>query len=469
MIKSIFKKLILFTFLFLLFTTQTVIAQIDLGVPVVAGKVGATTLLRDYEAIGVNPSNLGWDYNNRISLGIGYFNFNLQSKALDLKEITSSMKSMNSDDNSSEDEFTNELGKLFTCENGLNISTNVNLVGLSLHLGGFGGIALSMRDRLISQISTDVKSQAMLDSLLKGGDNGPVISEVFNSAKVNIQYLRELNIAYGFKINTLIKNLDIYGGVGYRYILGLGYVNVNAENGIIVAQSTLNNKNYQPFVDNLPSSIFNADGHGSAFDLGVNAVLKNKFKFGISVVDLGSIKWRSMEMVKANTTMLRADSLQKIVKTFDDLFNQNDLFSKFPSSTVSLPAKLRIGAGIRLSRLFEVGADIVTPLNKINNYKDKTYMSLGAEFNFLGLFKVNTGVAGNPSIGWNVPLGITFSAAGFYDIYFATNDILTFMGNTKNPVLSFAVCALRLNLPPRRIKNIVKQPEIIKQPEIEVK
>ena len=100
-----------------------------------------------------------------------------------------------------------------------------------------------------------------------------------------------------------------------------------------------------------------------------------------------------------------------------------------------------------------VGADIASPLNKSIGASTQPIMSAGAQLSFFKILKINGGVTGNAN-GFDIPLGISLSALGYYEIYVGTNDILTYLGMANNPEASFALCALRFNLPPKKPKPV---------------
>lgn len=460
----------LFNIIFILITIYFTItispkstAQTDLGTSFVTGKPGATTMLRDYEAIGVNPANLGFNDNNRFSLGLGGINMNLQSRGMNFKNLYDTLfakKNNNNNNNDNNNKVSswqiNQILQLFK-NDGINLNSSVNLAGLSLHLGRLGGISLSMRDRVTMHLSNNNLKETAVDSLING-KNTPPISTLVNGTNANIQYLRELNLAYGFKLIHMIPKVDIYAGIGYRYIMGLGYINLTSDNNLTTVQTSINGSNYDVIknenilnllhVPLMSSDMFNTDGHGSAVDLGANAVLLNKITLGVSINNIGSVKWNSMQQATASNA--RVDTIQKHINSLEDLFNQENLFKKVPCFKTYLPAEFRLGAGIKLSRFFEAGADIAAPLNKTYGYNKQAIVSAGVQLNLFRILKLNTGISGNDYLGWNVPIGITLSAHGFYDIYIATNDILTYVNKTKNPMVSFAICAIRFNLPARK-------------------
>ena len=75
-------------FLCLILIGQITFAQVDMGYAMTAGRGGvATTFNYNYEALGVNPANLGWEKNKTLSLGAINYGISIHSEALDLKKI----------------------------------------------------------------------------------------------------------------------------------------------------------------------------------------------------------------------------------------------------------------------------------------------------------------------------------------------------------------------------------------------
>ncbi len=439
-------------------------SQIDLGIPTITGKSGAFTILKDYECIGVNPSNLGWNNNNRLSFSGAYISFTAQSKALNLPQLFNAVINPNKQF-SEGDKY--KYAQIFNNDEGLNLSIVSSWVDLSVSLGKFGGLAFNIRDRINFHIGCN---EQFSDILFKGVKselyNDPNIynykvSEVFSGSNLKLMHLRDFNIAYGLKVLT-IKSLELYAGVGYRYIWGLGFIDIYADKDYLYARNSFHYSNYsinngvvRDFKLSKFGNVFNSGGKGNAIDLGANAILLKHFKFGVSVLDLGSITWDKKTLKGINVNMKKLDSLKTGIKSFNlfdeasYLFDSSGLleFTDIPSFTTKLPSRFRAGAGIRVGKRLELCADIVTPLNEINGYKDKSFISLGVMLDLLGIFKINAAYVTNKQIGNNVPVGLTFSTKGFYEIYLATNDVLTFINQTKNPMLSFAFCSVRLNIP----------------------
>lgn len=69
-------------------TSYLSFSQIDMGLPVATGKGGAANgIVKDWECIGINPANLGWENNYKFSISAVIFGISAQSKALDYNQM----------------------------------------------------------------------------------------------------------------------------------------------------------------------------------------------------------------------------------------------------------------------------------------------------------------------------------------------------------------------------------------------
>jgi hypothetical protein len=457
-----------FTIQYSLFTVHCSLAQLYMGIPDIAGKPAGTMILRDYEAIGVNPANLGLKDNNRVSVGIGYFGGNLQSKVLNFDEIKNDVINLDILFTPNQ-KLVNSL--LFSTPDALNFNANFTWMGASVNLNRLGGIAVSLRDRIGFHFTAN---KGFSDVLFNGVNSNiysdpkifsKKISDVFDGTNILFIHTRELNIAYGVRITNLFDDIAIYGGIGYRYIWGLGLVDFNISPDNFTAVSSLGSSNYQinkGAIDsfsisnpNYLKNIFNSAGRGSAFDIGGNIVFLNKLKFGLSFNDIGSITWNKNVLQASNSNMKKLDPDQKGLKSYNAieqigyLFNSDGLMDFTASNTFvyKLPGTYRMGVSFKPTNNFEIGADMVTPINKVDGYKDYTYYSLGAQFDIIRILKLNAGVLYNAESYWHVPFGLTLSTRGYFDIYLATDDVLTYLNRNKYPVYSAALCVFRFNIP----------------------
>src|SRR5665213_568436 len=121
-------------------------AQIDLGIPASTGKGGvATAMMRNWEAIGVNPSNLGWNDNYKFSMTVLNVGLAAQSSALDFSSLKHAM--LHPNDTFSVADKQN-YSKLFTNPDGFNMTGDINWIATSVYFPKIGGLAFNVRDRM---------------------------------------------------------------------------------------------------------------------------------------------------------------------------------------------------------------------------------------------------------------------------------------------------------------------------------
>src|ERR1051326_957778 len=104
--------------------TSYIFSQVDLGIPASTGKGGVGNgILYDWECVGVNPANLGWEKNHRFSISAVIFSISAQSKALDYGQLKNAI--IHPGDTFSQADKAN-YAKLFSNPDGLNLQSNMN-------------------------------------------------------------------------------------------------------------------------------------------------------------------------------------------------------------------------------------------------------------------------------------------------------------------------------------------------------
>lgn len=457
-----------------LFIATGLFAQIDLGIPTATGKGGASTaILRNWDAIGINPSNLGWKENYMLSVGVFNFGITAQSDAFQSKTLRDALTHPSDTFSQSEKQL---YAKEFNSPNALNLQAHLNWGAASVYFPKLGGLAVSMRDRSFAHVGLN-KNAADLMFL---GQNAPFLQDtatytkslgqLFDSTNISFLHYRELNIAYGrrlFHTGTEDENgvpaIQIYGGFGFKYLWGFTSIDGKAENGTLSGHASVStdyNIDYSSIDNFTPqnsSMIFNSNGTGVAFDFGASMIVKDRWRFGASVTDLGSISFTNNQLFASDTTMTPTDTTNNGINSWDMTnsnfaFANNALFNYGPGPDfkTTLPSRLRLGAGFHTEK-FEAALDVVVPLANKELNLTSPYYALGAEYNFLGYVKFSAGFSGNPEVGWSVPVGLTVGLGGVVEIGVATGDLLTFVDQSKNPYLSVAFFAVRVN-----IKNFKK-------------
>src|SRR6185312_1623543 len=178
--------------------------QIDLCLPVATAKGGAVTaLVGDWECIGINPSNLGWESNHHISLSLVNAGVSIQSKALDYNTL---MGALTNPSAQFTDQQKQQYAQVFSAHDGLNLYGDVNWVAFSIKIPKIGGFAFNVRDRAIGHVTL---SPTAADIIFNGVKSAPYqdstitlqkISHELAGTNVAFYYYREANLSFGRKL-----------------------------------------------------------------------------------------------------------------------------------------------------------------------------------------------------------------------------------------------------------------------------
>ncbi len=483
------KKIILFFIVTLVYPVYS-FAQIDLSLPVATARGGAVTaVVTDWEAIGINPSNLGWKSNHKFSVSILNVGLSIQSSALDFQTIKNAFTHPN-------DTFSmvqkQHFAQVLSNPNGLNMYGDVNWLAFSFQVPKVGGFAVNLRDRVTAHLTLSPTASAILFEGLQSAAyqdtniTSQKISHVLDGSNFSYYQYRELNLDWGRKLFQIgggggggqvsafdtrssgaigssatdtddFNAFKVYGGIGLKYLWGLANVYANIENATLVGHSSITSSygiNYGDIPNFNPSSVgnlFNNTGHGYAMDLGLSAVYK-KWKFGVSATDLGSILWQHNTLVAVDTTMPHLAPGNNGINSWSQIGNfalaDNSIlsFKPGPDYNLALPAMLRTGASYAIVKRITLSADAVFPLNNVLGNIETPFFALAGQFDLCKGISVCTGFAGSQVYGFEMPLGITLGLKNYIQFYLATSDILTYLIQTKNPNISIAFGLLRFNL-----------------------
>ncbi|HEU4716532.1 MAG TPA: hypothetical protein VFU15_01810, partial [Bacteroidia bacterium] len=168
----------------------TAFSQIDNGVPSATGKGGASTaLLRNWDAIGINPANLGWADNYKFSVTVANFGLTAQSDAFQSKTLRNALISPNDTFNSADKQL---YVKEFDSPNALNFQANVNWGAASFYFPKIGGFAIGVRDRMWGHVGLNQNAS----DLIFNGINAAVLQDTNTYHKTLGQILDSTNISY---------------------------------------------------------------------------------------------------------------------------------------------------------------------------------------------------------------------------------------------------------------------------------
>ena len=447
-------------------------AQNELSNFTATGRGGViNTFAQDYQAIGINPANLGRPGEALVAVTVGEVGAGLASRTL----TKTLLKHMLFDgDQAIGPAEKAQLVHGFEGENALNLNIDATTLGLAISLpNGLGGLAFSNRQRLgahlaLNHNAADViingKEAASVQPYYpSGGGSGalppPLLSNFLDGTAIQMAWTSEYNVAYGVRLINL-PAFKMSVGAGYRYIQGLGVADIQVSGGNLSAYSALSpvfHINYGALATN-PS--FNAQtgtgiqpvGYGNGYDAGLAFELGKVVRVGVSATDLGSMTWTG-NVVTATDQKLQPTTATGVqtYNVFQEVINQlnsgKDGFFTYQAAqerTAALPAKLRVGTGVRISSLFEAGLDVTAPLNKVAGNLTAPFVGLGLDFKPLGWVRLSTGVTGGAGYGTSLPLGLTL-VTPIWEAGVSSRDVLGYFSE-NSPYYSVAFGFLRFKL-----------------------
>lgn len=486
------KKLLLLLSL-LIASTYTVFGQAEGSVVSATARAGvATTFVTDYQSIGINPGNLGLrsKYETKhVTFGLLEMNASAFAKGVTRQQMNDYFFNNKTLTPSSQVQAAN----LFAGNN-MSATLDLMVLGIAFQYDKLGGLAFSVNDVMrgngnMSQnftnfafsggLSTQYFDQLKLnngttvpndpsqynaynaigiDSAIS--TNGVSLGQIFQGTDVKAHYYRTFNAAYGREV---FRNdvFNVSAGIGLKYVMGYYYMDIQSKNGVLQGNvadnptfSTLSTNFNIPDKNN-GGNLVSPVGQGFGFDIGGTAEIYEKIKVGISLVNVGGIKYTQNTYEVLDTTIYK---LNYDPSTADG-FNETVFWKEGKSFTAKLPTTFRLGASIALlEKRLEVGTDIIVPLNKSAGNINTAMFAVGGDFYLKRWIKLSSGAAiggnyANTIDGYSthvcVPLGFTLIAGenGGWEFGMSTRDIISLIDmKGKSPLYSAGLCMFRFRV-----------------------
>ncbi|WP_201983603.1 DUF5723 family protein [Hymenobacter rubidus] len=449
------------------------LAQNELSNFSATGRGGViNTFATDYQTIGINPANLGRATNFKVAFTIAETGVGAGSQSLTKtmfkhilydggQSLTPADKTL--------------LTQQLTGENVLNLNADVTTLGLAVTLpNGLGGLAISNRQRVVghlalNQNAADVivngKSAASLQPYYAyaSGTVTPTgktigVASFLEGTAIQAAWTSEFNISYGKQILDK-TGFKLSAGVGYRYIQGIGIADVRTTGGTLYAYNALSplfKIDYSKVTTgslNLESGTgLQPVGHGNGYDFGLAAEIGKMVRVGASVTDLGSMTWtgnvlqaQDQKLQQVNSTGLSTyDVINEISKQFSNTESTLFTYEAAKERKADLPAKMRLGGGVRISQFFEAGVDVTLPLNKVAGNLTSTFVGVGVDYKPLHWLKLSSGFTDGAGYGKSLPLGLTF-VTPVWEAGISTRDLVGLLSE-NSPYSSVAFGLLRFKI-----------------------
>ncbi len=452
----------------LIIVTTCLNAQLEESSFSATGRGGtATSFVTDYQALGINPANLGFNTDHTFALGFGEVGYGFYSEALVRDDIRAIIFN-NEDSLSNEEQET--LARAFLNE-GLTFNVDILLGGISLRIPKLGTLAFGVKSNIAYRtkfagqaaniIFEGYNYEDYIDTIVFTGTEiygvafEPLsLSELFEDTELLLNIGSEINLAYGRKIFGNDSLFSLYGGFGVKYIMSYAYLDISSENGNLTGQSALGFDilDLQSFETSSPiiSSKLEPVGKGFGYDVGLSMKVADVFTFGAAITDIGSVVYTAnileIHDFVLDTIRFNGVSTTDPLALISQIFDEENLIEYTGASefTVSLPTKLRVGGSLKLNNILDVGADAIFPLNTVAGSLGSPILGIGADLRVLKVIKLSAGMSSGGGYAVNFPAGIGFDFK-IWELGFATRDILTWFG-APSPTVSFAAGVLRFKI-----------------------
>ncbi len=495
-------------------------SQVESTAYTATGRGGvATTFTTDYQTIGINPANLGIRQSfrdPRIIIGIGEMHTTFFAEALDRRELN--------------DAIFNSAGTRFSmaekhqaatkiANTSVALNMDVMLAGASLQLEDGRGVAISIRDRFqlfarINQTTAELAflganasyfpelllsdgrvianptypgnqsleplpeetRQMVINGLYANEDSARLYSEIMDGSRVSSSWYREYNLSYGQQLYESY-NLQLYGGVGLRYINGIMMIEMAAENGELVSSNISVSSDFglsfgdtsqitnPTFIPSRNVSAFRRlafprpVGRGYGIDFGITAIIKKNLRLGLAITNIGQLRWRG-NVYQVNDGKL-VQFAGNGLNNYNLLASEEGAFQfagdKSPlrweganQITEPLPSLIRAGISYEFYKRLHAGIDLIAPRNRVAGNLESWLYAIGADFTPSKIFTLSSGVnfGGNNSSRVNWPAGISYNARkGHYQCGISTRDLLTFFSDIgEGSTVSLAAGFFRIKI-----------------------
>lgn len=443
-------------------------AQTEYGAFKATGSANPINIVSDYDCLGINPANLAWSYDNRqIHLGLGGIGISFFTDAVSRNDISLLYK---------DNEYTLQekiAAALRYSDSKTAADISFNSFGISLQTEEYGGFAFSVRDRasftmqlnkMAAELiwlgfNSDYFDQKIYDAnnLLVGAvsTNPQPVASLFKGTNFSAYWLREFQIGYG-KSFFKTDEWEISAGLSMKFTRGYSWVDVIVDDQRIYAYNAMSPVFKIDYNTPSPSSLpddgkLRPVGRGLGFDIGFSANYANQVRLGLSINEMGSLKWDGnvyrasyeAQIKKITTSGLGNEQLPEL---FGAILIEDELFKWEGSEEIKekYPSNLRMGAAWIGIPDLSIGGEIVIPLIKAPGSLPKPVYGFGLQFNPGDAISLSTGFQTGGGYNFHIPFSIAFRPIPAWEFGFGTHDIsVAFRKNAPN--LSLAMGFLRFS------------------------
>lgn len=377
---------------------------------------------RGLDAVGINPANLALPEKGTVTVTVLPLGFHVGSEFLDYGIYRDYFTGVE-EDGERRARFLSDADKeRILSAFGLGTADGVitfcgRLFGVAVRWKDVGTIAITVTDELDASARIPVE---YVRFALYGNDPGSLYD--FGGFRTGASWLREYSLSFGGTLPKVGFAEWLAGGISVKLIHGYAYYEVQRFDASLQTSaigeltSTVNflsrSAGGNPFYNRILRGFPVPAGSGFGIDLGVSVGATRALSFGVSVTDVGEVKWkRELKETRVDTALFVDDPLQRgqrdaIERLMDERERDGNPF------ITSLVARFRFGMEFAVHRLsggfpgeLTLGLDYNQRLRRSPGIDKVARVSLGLEYKPVAWLPLRTGISFGGTDAVNIGLG----------------------------------------------------------------
>lgn len=337
-----------------------------------------TTNYQDYDALVINPANIAahWRPDRRVTFGLLSTNMLMYSRGIKNDLLHGGGLGRLS-------EVGHWVDEILVERNALNFDNTV--LGINVNTKLQGCFAFSLRNNIYMEMEvngvledldfSNADFSNIGDIIMEEMENNPNILDNSEASYIRMNMVNEFNFGYSRKVVNE-QRLKLFTGGGVKYLLGIADMGLEFNGSEVAGYYALASLLPEGWEDeNIAGQLRNDKKFGHGFGGSLGASMRyDKIRAGLSVVDLGFMKWPSKGIyITRSDVVMEALTEQEVNNAVNNVL-ENALRSE--NGLELLPAKMILGGSYDIHRYVSFYLDVVTPL--YNTSKGMRNPTLGA-------------------------------------------------------------------------------------------
>ncbi|HXH18613.1 MAG TPA: DUF5723 family protein [Chitinophagales bacterium] len=398
-----------------------------------------TTHFFDYEALGINPANIAahWRTDKKVSFGLMSSNFLLYSRGIKSDLLHGGGLSRLS-------EVNHWLDEVLIERNAINFDNTV--LGLNVNTRKAGCFAFSLRNNVYMEMEVN----GVLEDLDFEGADFSNIADIIMEAMENysdstlnsedesyikMNMVNEINMGYSRKVVNK-KKWKLFAGANLKYLMGFADLGLEFNGRDVAGYYSLSSLLPEGWEDeNIVNQLKSEKKFGHGFGSSIGVALKaDKVRAGLSVIDLGFIKWPSKRLyITQQEAVMEALTEDDVKEAVNNVIRDNQ---RNENGTELLPAKMILGASYDVHKYVCVYMDFASPLVKTAKGMNNPTIGAGTWLSLRDYLTVKTGATLVTKKLVTLPLFISFFGGKnkSFELSIGTSDMLSFFKENREYV-----------------------------------